>query len=148
MYNNILGELWLDSSVKDKVVIGIHNLESVGGVREARYRDIRGNRYDGVHLFGPSGTKAYTVSVLNILKENDMVDHTEGQIKSGQDFYSNLLQFQYQKRKSNGHRQSKVQIKGTQLRTGISGHRVTTGHQTCITTHTDIQFLPQTCMTI
>ena len=62
-------------------------------------------RYYGVHLFRPYGRKAYTVSVLNILKENDMVDHTEGQIKSGQDFYSNLLQFQYQKRKSNGHRQ-------------------------------------------
>ena len=31
MFNNTLRELWLNSSTKDKVTIGLHNLECVGG---------------------------------------------------------------------------------------------------------------------
>jgi hypothetical protein len=103
LFNNTLGELWLDSRLKDKVVVGVHNLECVGGIREARYRNIKSNKYDGVHLYGPSGRKAYTISVLDILKSADILDQTDGQMTSGKDYYSKHLQFQYQKRKHNGY---------------------------------------------
>ena len=105
MYNNTLGELWLDSPVKDKVVVGMHNLECNGGVREARYRDIFGKRYDGYHLFGPSGKKAFTVSVLNILKETEILDQANQQISSANKLYSKLWQSQYQQRKQNNRNQ-------------------------------------------
>ena len=99
MYNNTLGELWLDSSLKDRIVIGIHRLECAGGIREARFRDLRNRRYDGIHMYGPSGKKAYTISVLDILSTADITDSTTGH--TGQDFYSRRVQFQYQKQKHN-----------------------------------------------
>ena len=101
IFNQTLAELWLNSQFKDKVAIGIHDLDCTGGIREARYRDIRSQRYDGVHLYGPSGKKAYTISVIDILKSADILDQTDGQILSGQEFYKKLWQFQYQKKKHN-----------------------------------------------
>ena len=96
VFNNTLGELWLDSSMKDKVVIGLHNLECVGGVREARYRDTNNRKYDGIHLHGPSGGKAYTISVIDILKEFDITDDVEV-TRTGEEYFKEQLQFQYQK---------------------------------------------------
>ena len=96
VFNNALGELWLDSSKKDKVVIGLHNLECVGGVREARYRDTNNRKYDGIHLHGPSGGKAYTISVIDILKEFDITDDVEV-TRTGEEYFKEQLQFQYQK---------------------------------------------------
>ena len=68
LFNNSLMELWMDSPDKSKLHIGSHNIECAGAIREARYRHTRSGRYDGVHLFGSSGKKAYTMSVLNILR--------------------------------------------------------------------------------
>ena len=68
IFNNTILELWMSSVFKDKIVVGHHALECSGGIREARYRDSIGNKFDGVHLYGRLGTKAYTNSVLNILK--------------------------------------------------------------------------------
>ena len=51
-------------------------------------------------MYGPSGMKAYTVSVLNILKSANILEQTDGQIISGQDYYSKFTQFQYQKMKN------------------------------------------------
>ena len=96
VFNNALGELWLDSSKKDKVVIGLHNLECVGGVHEARYRDVQ--KYDGIHLLGPSGGKAYTISVLDILKNCGITDE-KGYIKTGEEYFAKQTQFQYQSRR-------------------------------------------------
>ena len=103
LFNRTLVDLWIDSPLKDKVVIGIHNLECVGGIKEARYRDNRNRKYDGVHLYGPSGRKAYTISVLDILKSADILDQTDGQMLSGKSFYSNLVQVQYQKGRHTRH---------------------------------------------
>ena len=100
LFNQTLAELWLGSTLKDKLVVGIHNLECTGGIREARYRDIRDKRYDGVHMYGPSGMKAYTISVLNILKLANILDQTDGQNISGQDYYFKFMEFQHQKRKN------------------------------------------------
>ena len=103
IFNQTLAELWLNSQFNDNVAIVIHKLECTGGIREARYRDIRSQKYDGVHLYGPSGRKAYTISVRDILKSADIVEQTDGQILSGQEFFRNLCQFQYQKKKYNRH---------------------------------------------
>ena len=51
--------------------LGDHTLACDGAQREARYRDTKTGRYNGVHLFGPSGTKVYTDSLLNILKRQN-----------------------------------------------------------------------------
>ena len=100
LFNQTLGESWLGSNLKDKIVIGVHNMECTGGIKEARYRDTKNNKYDGVHLFGPSGKKTYTISVLDILLGAGIADHRNGQIISGQDYYSQYSHFQYQKKKN------------------------------------------------
>ena len=94
----------MDSPLKDKIVTGIHNRESTGGIREARYRDTMNNRYDAVHMYGPSGKKTYTVSVLDILNTADILDQAHRHL-SGKDFFKQQLQFQYQARKRIGNRQ-------------------------------------------
>ena len=68
LYNNTMTEQWMDSLHKDKIVIGNHSIECSGAIREARYRITKTGKFDGIHLYGSSGRKAYTNSVLNILK--------------------------------------------------------------------------------
>ena len=67
LYNDTLMQLWLVSPLKDRLTIGSHSLECSGGVRESRYR-FR-NKCNGVHMYGQSGRKAYTESVLRIIKD-------------------------------------------------------------------------------
>ena len=74
LFNDTLTQLWLNSDNKDKIFIGNHTLECTGGVRYARY--VRGNRYDGVHLYGASGNKAYTESVLRIIREAGYIENS------------------------------------------------------------------------
>ena len=50
-------------------------------------------------MYGPSGKKAYTISVLNILKAAGIFYQMDGQ--TANTFYINHLNFQYQKRKQN-----------------------------------------------
>ena len=52
---------------KDKVRIGIHNLECEGGLRASRYGDGRNGEIDMVHMRGTSGKVAFTRSVASIL---------------------------------------------------------------------------------
>ena len=114
LYNSTLVESWIECIVRDKIVLGVHNLDCIGGIREARYRDIKNRKYDGVHMYGPSGRKAYTISVLDIMKSAELLDNKDGQIKSGQDYYKHLLQFKYQKGKtSQKHRESDRGVKDT-----------------------------------
>ena len=40
---------------------------------EARYRNSQTEKFDGIHLYGPSGKKAYTNSVLSILYSAQLV---------------------------------------------------------------------------
>ena len=65
--NSYFLELWLDSPMKNKIVIGSHSLECADNEKERRYTDERNGRWDGVHLYGRAGKAAYTDSVLNIL---------------------------------------------------------------------------------
>ena len=50
---------------------GTHSLECYGGIRDSRYR--KGNMYDGIHMYGASGQKAYTESVLKILRNANLI---------------------------------------------------------------------------
>ena len=68
LFNNTLTRLWMESPFKEKMFIGNHNIECNGSIREARYRHTKSGKFDGIHLYGSSGRKAYTKSVLNILK--------------------------------------------------------------------------------
>ena len=58
---------------KEKLVIGTQNIECYGALNEARYRETMTGKYDGVHLYGSSGRKAYTNSVLNIRNNANLV---------------------------------------------------------------------------
>ena len=73
VFNESLDQLWSDCAIKEKLIIGNHNLDCSGGVFEARYRNIQSDRFDGVHMYGPSGIKAYTGSVLNVLSSAKLV---------------------------------------------------------------------------
>ena len=67
LYNDTLTQLWLSSPLKDRLTIGNHTLECNGGIRDSRYR-LR-EKYDGTHLYGTSGKKSYTESVLRIIRD-------------------------------------------------------------------------------
>ena len=54
--------------------MGNHNIACTGSIRESRYRVTKTGFFDGVHLCGSSGKKAYTNSVLNIFKNAGMID--------------------------------------------------------------------------
>ena len=60
------------------------------------YRCTQSGRFDGVHLYGPSGMKTYTNSVMQILMKADLVSND----------CPPCPQFQYQDRRS-GVRQSR-----------------------------------------
>ena len=71
LYNDTLVQLWLSSPHKNRIVIGSHNLDCVGGVRESRYGSK--SQYDGVHMHGASGKKAYNESVLEIIRDAQLI---------------------------------------------------------------------------
>ena len=66
LYNDTIVQLWLSSPLKSKISIGSHSLECSGGIRDSRYR--KGKLFEGIHMYGPSGRKAYTESVLKIIR--------------------------------------------------------------------------------
>ena len=72
LYNKTLTDCWMNSNLKQNITMGTHNIDCSGSIREARYRNTQSGRFDGVHLYGSSGQKAYTLSVLNILKAAEL----------------------------------------------------------------------------
>ena len=91
LFNNTLSNLWLESPMKDKLFVGDHNIECSGAIREARYRHTKTGRFDGIHLYGSSGRKAYTNSVLDILRRANV---------TSPDFHGPCEQFRYQTRQT------------------------------------------------
>lgn len=65
--------MWIKSPLKDKIFVGTHNIDCSGAIREARYKCTKSGRFDGLHFFGSTGTKAYTNSVLNIMRNAELV---------------------------------------------------------------------------
>ena len=55
-------------------------------------------------MYGPSGKKAYTISVLDIMKSADIIDQVDMRM-TAKDFYRKQIQFQFQKRRQNQHSQ-------------------------------------------
>ena len=93
LFNNTLMELWMNSSLKHKIHVGNHNIDCSGAIQAARYRHTKSGRFDGVHLYGASGNKAYTKSVINILKSAAL-------ISSNTDFHMSCPQYKYQNRQN------------------------------------------------
>ena len=91
LFNNTLTELWMSSPLKGRIVIGIHNIECSGAIQEARYREFKTRRFDGIHLLGSSGRKSYTLSVLTIL-------NNAGLTSSEYAFHQSCDQYKYQNR--------------------------------------------------
>ena len=91
LYNNTLTQEWMDCEYKDKIHIVNHNIECNGAIRKARYRETRTGRFDGIHLYGSSGRKAYTQSVLNILRAARVTTEEY-------DYHQSCPQYRYQHR--------------------------------------------------
>ena len=102
LFNNTMTNLWMESPYKEQIFIGNHNIECNGAIREARYRQTKSGKCDYIHLWGSSGSKTYTLSVLHILRAANVTS-------SEQHFLQACAQYKYQKRnnmrqttKSNG----------------------------------------------
>ena len=93
--NSYMLELWIDSPLKHKIVIGSHdNLECSGILRAKRFTADLTGRFDGVEMYGAAGKRAYTESVLNILLSPPQPDRSlERQVRY--DDHSNCPQSQY-----------------------------------------------------
>ena len=72
LYNNTLEECLNKSLYRQKIYLGNHNLACHGAVREARFRHAQSGRFNGINMIGASGQKAYTLSVLNILRQAEV----------------------------------------------------------------------------
>ena len=94
LFNNTLTSLWMESPDKKRIFIGNHNnLDCSGAIKESRYRHTKSGKYDGIHMYGSSGMKAYTLSVLNILKAAQVTS-------SEYDYHNSCAQFKYQNRQN------------------------------------------------
>ena len=95
--NATLGGLWRNSSLKDKITIGYHSLESSGSGRAHfdRYQG-RNGKYDGVHLYGKTGSLDFTNSVKSILSM--AVPNNPECGPAEPDYHLNCPQAQYQRR--------------------------------------------------
>ena len=76
LFNSTLSNSCIRSEFKSNIVIGEHNIECIGAKKEARYRQVGTSKFDGIHLLGRLGKRAYTDSVLNIA---DLVGLTKPQ---------------------------------------------------------------------
>ena len=64
--NRTLSQLVQNSSLKNRIMIGKHNIGA--DQPGALYRDERTGRYDGLHMYARKGYHVYTESVLHILQ--------------------------------------------------------------------------------
>ena len=67
--NTTIVKLLEESCFKDKIEIGKHMITEygVGKTHNKRYGSLETGKYDGIHLFGPTGAYEYTKSLSNIL---------------------------------------------------------------------------------
>ena len=96
LFNNTMIELWMNSQKKEQIFIGSHNIDCSGAVQSARYRHTKSGRFDGVHLYGSSGSKAYTLSMLNILRSASLITNED-------DYHLSCAQYRYQHRQNSNH---------------------------------------------
>ena len=126
LFNDTLVKLWMDSDQKHKLFIGSHSIHCSGAIRESRYRHTQSGKFDGIHLYGSSGSKAYTQSVLNICKAAKITSENYN-------YHQSCPQFQYQNnRRKYNH--------GQRLRAQNSGNRKQ--YQEAFTIKTHSRFSP------
>ena len=70
--NNVLNQLWLDSSFKNKISIGSHSLEinSTDVAQNDLFKHPKFGTNDGVHHYGKLGKQSYTKSIRNSLQKS------------------------------------------------------------------------------
>ena len=105
LFNNTMTNLWMESPYKEKIFIGTHNIECSGSIREARYRHTKSGRCDYVHLWGSSGSKSYTLSVLHILRAAHVTS-------SEHLFHQTCAQYKYQTGQKKSHTWQSVKSNG------------------------------------
>ena len=110
LFNDTLDQLYDSYPKKNKIILGNHSLDCSGGIFEARYRNSQTRKFDGIHLYGPSGIKAYTTSVLSILNSAQLV-RTQPPKYYDQFEHMKCPQARYQARqsRSQGRQYNKVQ---------------------------------------
>ena len=121
LFNNTLTNLWMDSPNKDKIFVGTHDIECTGAIKESRYRQTKSGKFDGIHLYGSSGRKAFTLSVLRILKAANVTS-------SEHDFHQSCAQFKYQNMKARQSGQQSAKPRGWKARN--NHHQQVTGIST------------------
>ena len=100
LYNETLDTLAASSDHKDKIMVGNHDLECSGGVLLARYKDSISGKFDGLHMFGPSGERAYTNSVMKVISSAQLVVSIPPKYYDEYD-HQNCPQTRYQARQRN-----------------------------------------------
>ena len=66
--NSTFYNLWLSSPFKDKIKIGKYNLDCSGDLVKTRYTDEKTQRFDGVHMYGVFGKRAFSRSLTRIIR--------------------------------------------------------------------------------
>ena len=105
--NSSFQQLWHSSALKNRIVIGKHNLECGGDQLEGRYRDDWSGRYDGVHFYGRKGRNAYSSSLCQIVKSALYTSQTKFSSSSfSSTFHSSCPQtlFQQPQKQKKSHR--------------------------------------------
>ena len=106
--NNVLHQLWLDSGMKDEIVVVAAHTTMDTLAHDDLFRNRFNGMYDGIHHFGKSGRKSFSISFGNILKNNlanGLKNNFANNIKDNQSSSENYHKFLcpqalYQKRKS------------------------------------------------
>ena len=120
LFNSTLTDLWMESPYKQKIYVGNHNIECTGAIKESRYRHTKSGKYDGIHLLGSSGQKAYTLSVLSILKAANITS-------SDYDYHLSCAQFKYQNRQNRtNHRQPSGRRYNQKVKNNQNSHTIPT----------------------
>ena len=141
--NSTLGQLWVLSPLKGRIVIGRHNLESsgVGNIHLARYKDHNTGRYDGVHFYGLRSVRDYTDSVKNILKlalSDEQAAKLSASAQTANDDHLSEEQAQYQWRQAEGKHTSRQDKSNTAHRYGDQAQ-----HRQSVPTQNRFQYFNQ-----
>ena len=75
----------------------------------ARFKDSKSGKFDGIHMYGPSGQKAYTNSVMKILSSAKLVVSIPPKYHDEFD-HQNCPQARYQTRQRPGTRQGRKSV--------------------------------------
>jgi hypothetical protein len=97
-YANVMfHNLWMESPMKSKIIVAAHSLQYNNDTFEARYKDDKTGKFDGVHMYGSAGKTAYTRSLINIFNQA-VASKSNGSSKSN-DSHTTCPQTRYSQQK-------------------------------------------------